>query len=213
MVIFRNEKFRQPASQCRLSIAVIFMPSFPFGHGPLRPPRHFNVCNDTVRGGHRSRDPTGYFILDCQQVPRIEITVEVVGPHVHSSEHIDELRGHTQRIPGDSDAALEDVIDFEVLAKLREIYGAIAISEGGVASQHEQPGETRELRDDLFAESVTNVAAGLVTTHVVECHHRDGRPAWQSERSGGQHVLVGCGLWLAFPFPIVRTGLLRPVPR
>ena len=145
-----------------------------------RPPPggHLAVLDDPL--GHRCRDALGDLLLDREHV--LDGSVVPLRPEMGAGRGIDELGGDAHAVAGAADAALDHVAGAERAADLAHVRALAAEGERGVAGDHHEVAEARELRDDVLGDAVAEVGLFRIAAHVVERQHRDRGLVGQGRR-------------------------------
>jgi hypothetical protein len=86
-----------------------------------------------------------------------------------------------RRNPAFAHAAFQQVAHAQFAADLADVDGLALVGEAGVAGDHEQCGNARESRGDVFGDAVSEVLLLAITTHVLEGQDGDRRLVGQGE--------------------------------
>ena len=126
-----------------------------------------------VAQGHPQRvdDMAGNVVLDFKQVG--EITVETLGPQMRAVGGVDQLRGDPDAIAGTSDGAFQYIARSEGAAYLPQIDCLALVGKAGVARDHHQPGDLRQVGDDVLADTVGKILLFRVARPVLEREYGD----------------------------------------
>jgi hypothetical protein len=114
-------------------------------------------------------------VLDREDV--VERPVEALGPERRIGGGVEELRGDPDPVAGLADAALHHVGDAEVARELRGRDGLSLVRERGIARGDREPGDAREVRDDVLGHAIGEVFLLGVAAHVHEGQDRYAGPA------------------------------------
>src|SRR5262245_65813242 len=91
-----------------------------------------------------------------------------------------------------ANAALQDVAHAEIAAYLAHVDALALVLERGIAGDHEQLGEPRQLGNDILGDAVAEVVLALVATNVLERKHSYRRPVGQGQ---DRSRLFGLSRW------------------
>jgi hypothetical protein len=83
----------------------------------------------------------GDFVLQLKHIA--QVTVEPVGPQMHTACRLDQLSGNPYPAAGFAHAALKDISDAELEADLLDVDGLALVGEARIAGDHEQRLEAR----------------------------------------------------------------------
>jgi hypothetical protein len=72
-----------------------------------------------------------------------------------------------------TDAALKQIAHAKLLGDLRRLHGLALVGEGGVARDHEQVRDARQLRGEVLCDAVGKIALLLVVAQIVEGEHHE----------------------------------------
>src|SRR5690242_19636591 len=93
---------------------------------------------------------------------------------MRATRRVDELGGDADAVAGLADAAFDDILDPQAPRDLRNVDALVTEGEGGVAGDHEEGAEARQLRDDVLGYAVAEIGLLLIATHIREGEDRDG---------------------------------------
>ena len=95
---------------------------------------------------------------------------------------VDQLRGDADALAQAANAAFDDILHAELAAHALHVDILAAIAERGVARQHMQVPEARQLGDDVFGDAVAEILLLDIAAHAGEGQDGDG---WLVARRGG----------------------------
>ena len=130
-------------------------------------------------GDDRGRD----LVLDGEDV--LEVAVVALGPEVVVGLGVDQLHGDAHPLPDLAHAAFDDVLHAELGGELLHLDRPALELERGVARDHEQLAEPRQLGDDVLGDAVGEELLLRVAAHVVERQHGDRRLVGTIARRAG----------------------------
>ena len=114
----------------------------------------------------RADDLLDHLVLRREDVR--EIAIEPLGPEMPAAAGIDELRRDAHAIAGLADAALEHEAHAQVASDLLHLDRPALVAEGGVARDHEQGRNLREVGDQVFGHAVAEIFLLRIAAHVLE---------------------------------------------
>src|SRR6476620_5525961 len=112
------------------------------------------------------RYAAGNLVLDSEYLAHVAVIA--FSPLVDAGSRIDKLRIDTHPLSRPANAALQDVADAELAGDLLHVDRSILVGECGVAGDHEQPPDARELGDQILGNAVGEVALVAIRAHVGE---------------------------------------------
>src|SRR5262245_19307873 len=104
---------------------------------------------------------------------------------------VDQLRGNPHSIARLANTTFQRKPDSEVPTHLRNIYCLVLVDECRVACDDEQPRDFGQVRDDVLADSITEIFLLQIATHVGEWEDHD-RGAIGERRSHGKCIRMRC---------------------
>ena len=103
-----------------------------------------------------------------------QVAVVAVGPDVVAGRAVDQLGGDPHPAAGLAHAAFEHVADAELARHLGQTSTDLALErEGGVARDHDQRRDLRQVGDDVLADAVAEILLLGIAAHVGERQHAD----------------------------------------
>ena len=102
--------------------------------------------------GQRRDDRRGHLVLDGEDV--LELAVVALGPDVPVGDRIDQLHGDADPVARLAHAALDHVLDADLLREVLDPDRLALVDEGRVARDHEQLAEAGQRGDDVLGEPV-----------------------------------------------------------
>jgi hypothetical protein len=91
---------------------------------------------------------------------------------------VDELRGDPDPRADLAHAPFQDIADVQPTAQLAHLDRPALVGEGRVAGEDEQPGDLREIGDQVLGDTVAEIFLLGIAAHVDERQHRDRRLVW-----------------------------------
>src|SRR6266513_4196434 len=92
------------------------------------------------------------FILNCEDVS--QIAIKSLSPNVVAVVGADEFTSHAHARTRFTHAAFENVIHPEIVRDLLHLYGFAFVSEKSVARDAEEPGDLREIGNDVLRNAI-----------------------------------------------------------
>ncbi len=111
-------------------------------------------------------DRRRHLVLDREHI--LEFAVVAFGPEVTAVSDVDELNANPQRVPGFSDAPLDNSIDAERVPDLPDVGVLPLEEERGCARGNPQLSDSGQRGDELFGDAVAEVLLVPRGTHVGE---------------------------------------------
>ena len=124
--------------------------------------------------GDQDGDGARDLVLDGKHVRHM--TVVALRPAVGAADRVDQLRRHAQSFAVAADAALDHVANAQLLADPAHVDRTALVLERGVACDHDQAGEPRQLSDDVVGDAVAEILLAWITGDVLERQDGDRRP-------------------------------------
>jgi len=118
-------------------------------------------------------DTDGDPVLELEDI--LQRAVETVGPNMHPTERIDQLRGDALASASLAHRAFEHITHAELASDLLHVDCLALVREARIAGDDEEPADARERGDDLIDHAVGKIFLLRVTAHIGEGQHRDRR--------------------------------------
>src|SRR5882724_2792947 len=105
----------------------------------------------------------------------LSLPIVAFRPAVPAGHRIDELSRDPDAIAITPNAAFKNVVYPALASGLPAVHRFALVLEAGVACDHEQLGESRQLRNDVFRDAIREVVLPGVAAHIGEGQDRNGR--------------------------------------
>ena len=133
-------------------------------------PRLYPVCRPSPQC---SADGPRYVITNCEDGAYLPVIA--VCPDLAPRTCINQLRRYAHVLIGALYAALDDVMNIEILSHLSHLRRLVLVCQGRFASHDDQLGKLGQPRDQLLGNSIGKVLLVVSGTHVVKGQNSDGR--------------------------------------
>ena len=164
-------------------------------------PRAFGLGLPDMRG-EDCDDRAHNLILDGKDV--LDLAVVVLGPAVSPCRSIDQLGGDANAVAPPPHAAFQHIAHAELAADLADIGRLALVLEAGIAGDHEQLAEPRQLRDDVFDDAVGEILLLRIGAKVDEGQNGDGGLVRESEGASAAQPCRQPSRLPALPLPAPR---------
>src|ERR1700730_12852598 len=112
-----------------------------------------------------------YLILDSENV--LELPIVSFSPDVRLGFAVDELNSDPDAIGRFAYASFNNIVHAQFARDLLRLYGLSLVYENGVARDHKQLTETRQLGNDVLGQAVREKLLLRIAAHVDERQHRN----------------------------------------
>src|SRR5262245_48361855 len=106
-------------------------------------------------GGQDGDNGTHHLILYAKDI--LEVTVVVLGPAMRPHAGIDQLRGNSDAVAAAPYAAFQHVADAQFASDLTHVYCSALVLEAGIARDHKELREPRQLGNDVLDDAVDQI--------------------------------------------------------
>ena len=135
----------------------------PDGHAFRRQELDLQGCHDLQRD----------LVLEREDVA--EVAVIALGPDVAAGCPFDQLGVDPHLLAGLANAALDHIGNAQFLGDLLEIHRLALVGEDGIAAEHEQTRDLRQIGDDVLGDAVAEELLLGIVAHVGEGQDRHRR--------------------------------------
>src|SRR5262245_39740920 len=109
-------------------------------------------------------DGAGHLVLDREDI--LELPIVALGPAMCAGQGIDELHRDTNPITTAANASFQDVTHAEFSAHLPHVDRLALVLEGGVAGDDKELRKPRQLRNDVFDDTIREILLLGIAAHV-----------------------------------------------
>ena len=106
----------------------------------------------------------------------VERAIVALRPHLGAGGAVDQPGGDPDPVAGAADATLQHVADLQAGAGLDRVTGGLPRGEGGPSTGHLQPGDLRQVGDQVLGDAFAEIVLIRIAAEVLERQDGQGRP-------------------------------------